>query len=297
MNHTHQAIALLSIKSDLTLYNVSSLARVWNRPLPPSATPQSGPASPPTSVQFCESNVLIGRANNTLFDLVQITVEVAVLSSIYFTAPQPCPPNLHFGQAGYDSTRNILWIAPFARGSVYGFRYALKGAQPVKISEQGSGVVAFDKMAEYPIEPVLSLVLGQSPISQDAELFFATRGGFSQAHITKAACEVLNTPLTSSDASKSVESARSATNEPVKKTARATGPAATPSKPSKNASPSVTKTELVSEGEDGFKGGQVGSSTTSGLASAEEINKILKRVSTISIRIQMKGFDHVLIGV
>jgi len=167
------------------------LNRVWHRQIPSPA-----PKKPPSSVQFCESNILVGRANNTRFDLVQITSEIVVLSRIDFAALSPSPPNLHFAQAKYDSTRNILWVAPFSRGSLYGFRYALKGQSPVKGDASGNvpTIVAFDKVAEFPLEPVLSFVVADRPLQQDAEIFFATPNGFKQAGIAKAVCDELRKP-------------------------------------------------------------------------------------------------------
>lgn len=189
LNHTQQALAVLSTKSYLTLYNVSTLNRVWHRQLPSSAD-----AGPPSSVQFCETMILVGRKNNTIYDLIQITVDLAVLSTIKFVAPPPSPAPLHFSQAVYDSSRRTLWVSSFARGSVFGFRYALSGSPPIKVAERPNGVVAFDKIGEYPLnESILSLALstGSPSGEEDLELFFATPTGFNHATIDKVACEAL----------------------------------------------------------------------------------------------------------
>ena len=190
LNHTHQAIGLLSSDSVFTLYNVLTLNRVWHRQLPTAA-----PSTVPSSVQFCESSILVGRANNTHFDLVQITVDIAVLSSIRFIAPSPSPAHLHFAQAVYDPAHAILWVTPFARGSLYGFRYALKGQPPIKRTVPGSPeTLGFDKVAEFPLEPVLSFVVALKRAEEDVEIFFATPSGFSQASINKAVCGRLSEP-------------------------------------------------------------------------------------------------------
>lgn len=151
---------------------MSNSLRVWNRPLPTSS---------PTSINFVESNLLIGRENNTIYDLVQITGETAVVSSISFTG------QTHFTQPIYDATRNILWVSVFGRGSLFGFRYALKGQPPIRVSERGP-VTAFDKVAELPLEPVLSLSFNPKA-TEFAEFFFATPGGFSMAHVEKPVCD------------------------------------------------------------------------------------------------------------
>lgn len=168
----------MSTKGHFTLYNVNSLSRVWHRILPAS---QNKPSAP-SSVHFVESNVLVGRDNNTQFDLVQLTVDIAVLTTIKFTSPPPSPAHLHFAHVAYDPNRTTLWIAPFSRGSVYGLRYALKGQPQIKVSERPDAVV-FDKIAEYPLEPVTGLVVNAKTPEDDAELFFATPNGFSIAQI------------------------------------------------------------------------------------------------------------------
>nr|XP_031861587.1 uncharacterized protein CI109_002817 [Kwoniella shandongensis]KAA5528659.1 hypothetical protein CI109_002817 [Kwoniella shandongensis] len=261
LNHTHQAIGILSSTSQFTLYNVANLNRVWHRPLPTLSPEVSA-----TSVQFCESNILVGRGNDTLFELVQITVDMAVLSTIKFTSPSPSPENLHYAHAVYDSAKSTLWIAPFARSSLFAFKYGLKGQQPIKdvSSVEGQKVVAFEKVAEFPLDPVLSLAISKKEAQEDAEIFYATPSGFSQATVSKAALEAQPSPF--------AEVAKSATPAPVPAPSvpapakpasvapspkvqatefKKPGKAATPAKTSsKNASPAVVKTELVSASED-----------------------------------------------
>lgn len=195
-------------------------------------------------MHFVEANILVGRDNDTQFDLVQITVDVAVISTIKFTSPSPAA---HFAQVVYDSPRNMLWIAPFARGSLFALRYALKGVPPARGS-----VVAFDRIAEYPLEPVLSLAL--NPKSEDAELFFASPTGFSLARIEKAQCDALS-------------STRQAEPSNLPQT-----------NPSKKPSPAIVKSELPEV--EVSKGG------------LEDILKLLKKVNISSIALMtVRGQD------
>ncbi|KAK8853387.1 hypothetical protein IAR55_004091 [Kwoniella newhampshirensis] len=260
LNQTHQAIGILSATSQFTLYNVANLNRVWNRPLPTLS-----PNETPSSVQFCESNVLVGRGKNTVFELAQITVDMAVLSTIKFTSPSPSPENLHYTHAIYDSVKSILWVAPFSRGSIFAFKYALKGQQPIKevSSPEGQKVVAFEKMAEFPLDPVLSLSVSKKTEDEDAEDFYATPGGFSQATISKTALAAppsttaetsvpwtsatLAAPTVPAPAKSTAASPKVQLNE-FKKTAKESTPTGKAS--SKNASPAVVKTELLSASED-----------------------------------------------
>jgi hypothetical protein len=163
------------------------LHRVWHRELP-----SSDPSSVPTSVRFCETTILVGRNNNTILDLVQITIDLAVLSTIKFTSPA----DLHYAQVCYDPVRSVLWVAPFSRGSVFAFSFALKGQPPIKDASAGKRgtIEAFSQVAEYPLDPVLSFVLGPTSMDQDPEMFFATPSGFSQATIGKASLPVVSAP-------------------------------------------------------------------------------------------------------
>jgi hypothetical protein len=187
VNNNQMAMGLLSSTGYFTLYSVASLNRVWHRELPSSDS-----SLLPSSVIFCESNILVGRANNTHFDLVQITSDVAILSSIQLSAPTLSASDSHFCQAQYDRVSNILWVSSFARGSVYAFRYALKGYPPVTGASDALGtVVGYDQVAEFPIEPVLSFVLG----GDGSELFFATPNGISMATIDQSALKrILDAP-------------------------------------------------------------------------------------------------------
>ncbi|WVQ94883.1 hypothetical protein IAU59_001968 [Kwoniella sp. CBS 9459] len=259
LNHSHQAMAVLSSGGHVTLYNVANLNRVWHRPLPTAS-----PTTPPSSIQFCESNLLVGKANNTHFDLIQITVDIAVLSTIKFNSPAPAPEELHYCQAVYDSAKSILFIAPFSRGSVYAFRYALKGQQPIKDVSKPDGpkVVAFDRVAEYPLEPVLSLVSASRGAEEDAELFFATPNGFSQVTIPKSTCDALVTsgpshgttvpppPAASKPSFSSPKSPKVGGKidlpEPSKKVKTGSGSKAA----SKTTSPALVKPELPSASDD-----------------------------------------------
>lgn len=89
----------------------------------------------------------------------------------------------------------MLWVAAFARGSLFGFRYTLKGVPPIKDASAKSGsIVAFDQVIEYPLDPIISMVL--RPISDneqdiaDSSLFYAHPGGFSVTNINHAVTDL-----------------------------------------------------------------------------------------------------------
>jgi hypothetical protein len=111
------------------------------------------------------------------------------LSVIELIAPTPSSPEQHYSQATYDSVNSMLWVAPFARGSILGFKYALKGQPPIKdaVASQGT-VVAFDEVVEFPIESVVSMV----PLAtySGPAVFYATPSGFSKTSIDNAVFEL-----------------------------------------------------------------------------------------------------------
>lgn len=179
LNATDQAIGLISSSGYFCLYSVASLNKVWHRQLPSSNT-----AAPLSSVRFCEAHIIVGRANDTMFDLVQITYELAVISTIKFNAPASSQPS--FGNAFYDSQHETLFVSQFARGSIYAFRYKLKGAQPLRgvTGPDAKSVLAFDAMSEFPAEPIVSFVIGPAT-TEDPDLLYASPTGISQVHIDK----------------------------------------------------------------------------------------------------------------
>ncbi|KAL7424418.1 hypothetical protein Q5752_000101 [Cryptotrichosporon argae] len=170
LNATQQAIGLLSSTSFFTLYSAASLARVWNRQLP------SASSAAPCSVAFCDTNILVGREQDTLLELVQITTEIGVLSSLRLQGGGASA----FARVAYDAARGILFVAPFARASVLALRYALRG-QPGLKPIPAAGVVGFDRVAEFPAEPIVSFVLTPKHETIECDMFFASPKGISEA--------------------------------------------------------------------------------------------------------------------
>lgn len=234
VNNTQSAMGILSSNSTFSLYSTQSLNRVWQRPIP-----SSSPHSPPSSAHFVESNVLIGRDQNSRFDLVQITVSLAVLSSIHFIAPPGLDASSHYAHAMYDPFSGLLFITPFARSSLYAFRYTLKDTEPVRDagSPDGPQVVAFDRMAEFPLSQqgssgtgvvTIGMIahLGRDPgpgrEEGDLEWFYGTAEGFASAGMGKQAMglvkgDVLASTITSPVADTSAEPKKEREMQPERK--------------------------------------------------------------------------------
>lgn len=221
VNNTQSAMGILSSDSTFSLYSTQSLNRVWQRSIP-----SSSPHSPPSSAHFIESNVLIGRDQNTHFDLVQITVSLAVLSSIHFVAPPGLDASSHYAHAMYDPFSGLLFITPFARSSLYAFRYALKDTEPVRDagSPNSPQVVAFDRMAEFPLTQqgssgtgvvTIGMIahLGRDPgpgrEEGDLEWFYGTAEGFASASMGKQATGLVKGGVVASAVASSAAAATS----------------------------------------------------------------------------------------
>lgn len=177
LNHTHQAIALISSSGFFDLFALSNRNRVIHRLLPASHA-----NSAPSSIAFCEAHILIGRDRNTVYDLHQITSKHGIIASVTLDVPTNQASDNHYSHAVYDCANETLWIAPFARGSLLGLRYMLKDQQPVRIElPENQRDAPFGVIAEVPLEPVINMVLGPTNDDEEAasDIFFAHPAGYS----------------------------------------------------------------------------------------------------------------------
>lgn len=163
--------------------------------------------------------------------------------------------------------------------------------------------IAFDNVAEYPLEQVLSFVLGDSTVDEDAEIFFATPNGFSQAQIAKAACDSLRKPAAgpAQKADKTEVPMHLAKQEmPVTPMAKQASKQSDRQQ-SKQPSPVIVKTELPSSSDREpltSNGADATSRKTSEISlpptktsdtvvviSSDELSKVLKKVRSFEVRV------------
>lgn len=84
--------------------------------------------------------------------------------------------------------------APEARGTLYGFQYALKGRPPVNTAE-GESVIPFTKMVDVPLDAVLSLA--QAREAEEAqEIIYVHPKGISMAVVGEGIMDALAAPPT-----------------------------------------------------------------------------------------------------
>jgi hypothetical protein len=177
INHSKSAVALLT-GSQISLWNSNGRSLVWSKPI---ATEYASLA--PSSIQFCDTNLVIGRNRDTIYELVQVGNNHVVLSTIELVAPEPSPVDQHYSHALFDPTHGILWVAAHARGSLLGFRYTLKAYPQIKEPVKKGSIVAFDQVIEIPMDPIVSFVM--KPRSDGLVLFYATSDGYSKVSINE----------------------------------------------------------------------------------------------------------------
>ena len=192
------------------------------------------PDAQPSSIQFVESNILVGRKNNTIYEIVQITQDHAVLSTIEFTGG---PGSVEYTHSIYDSAQSILWVSVFSKKALYGFRYALKGVSPMKDASARSGsIIAFDQVAEYPLDAITSMALRPKSGPDDSDnpsIIYASPSGISMVKASNGASDIYGpAPAPPPPAPASVaRSTPEQTQVPTPKKAAPTPKAAPPPKP------------------------------------------------------------------
>ena len=100
------------------MINVSTLKRIWHK-----FVPTDSPKLLPSSVQFCEANVLIGRNDDQAFELVQIVEPTHFLSSISFKPSGNQTETVPFLIANYDSARRVLLVSVPSQKALYSYKY------------------------------------------------------------------------------------------------------------------------------------------------------------------------------
>jgi hypothetical protein len=169
----------------LSIFDTKTRERVFHKPIITEFDELD-----PSSIHFCGHNILIGRDRGTVYELIQIAGEAAVLSSIELVAPEPSPPHLHYTHAIYDPAHSILWVAAYARASLLGFRYILdsnliRDAAQKRDQDQ---IIGFDQVIEIPLGPIVSFAIQAE--GDDLAIFYATSEGYSKSAINKQALEL-----------------------------------------------------------------------------------------------------------
>lgn len=113
---THGAIATISENSMLTLWNIRDKTPIWEHKVLGEGTP--------SSIDFLDGGIVIGRKNGTIFQLLPVMGR-EVLSTIKFVNGDREDPDM-FGHVAYDSRIRTLWVANSKRESLIAIRVNLE---------------------------------------------------------------------------------------------------------------------------------------------------------------------------
>jgi hypothetical protein len=172
-------LAIITDTHYLTLWKVANREQVWEGPIDTDYQYLT-----PSSIRFSDSNLVVGRGNDTVFEVLQLGNHHAILSTIELVAPEPSTSSAHYSHASFDHANSILWVAAHARGSLLGFKYTLKGVPVIKDAATSPGsIVAFDQLIEIPLDPMVSFTIKSA--NEGLVVFYATSEGYSRATIDR----------------------------------------------------------------------------------------------------------------
>ncbi|KAG6836648.1 hypothetical protein H0H93_005478 [Arthromyces matolae] len=132
----HYALATITVESTLTIWNM-------HEHLPFSTHTIRG-EDVPTSLTLVDGGIVIGRKNNTIFQLLSHTTK-QVLSTIKFVNTLQ-DDNEMFGHACYDPKIQTLWVANNRRESIIAIRISLESSY---INGEEAIRGGFDQIVEF----------------------------------------------------------------------------------------------------------------------------------------------------
>lgn len=133
----HLAIATISEDSTLELWQISNQLPFWSATIPGDDVP--------SSIDFLEGGIVIGRKSGTVFQLLPV-MDDTVLSTLKFIDTQNKDDRDMFGHVAYDSRIQTLWIANSRRESLIGVKIAF---DTVPQAEERVKLGYFDQVAEF----------------------------------------------------------------------------------------------------------------------------------------------------
>ncbi|KIJ37730.1 hypothetical protein M422DRAFT_33619 [Sphaerobolus stellatus SS14] len=122
----HVAIATISEDSMLTLWNIRDRLPFWNNKIFGEGTP--------SSIDFLDGGIVIGRKNGTIFQLLSVMGR-EVLSTVKFVNGDREDPDM-FGHVAYDSRIQTLWVANSRRESLIAIKVGFEPATPSPTGEE-----------------------------------------------------------------------------------------------------------------------------------------------------------------
>jgi hypothetical protein len=110
---TYVAIATISEESILELWEINVPQPVWSAHIPGESFP--------SSINFLDGGIVIGRRNGTFFQMLPVMSD-RVYSTLRLVDSQTKDESDMFGHAAYDSRIQTLWVTNIKRESVIAVR-------------------------------------------------------------------------------------------------------------------------------------------------------------------------------
>ncbi|QRV89521.1 inactive protein kinase [Ceratobasidium sp. AG-Ba] len=186
-DYPNGAIATISIDSVLRLWSIKDQYPFWQGTIPGQGEP--------SSVDFFETGVIIGRKQGTILQLVA-PLSTNVLSTLRFISsmdPAVEDDGRMFGHISYDGRLRTLWVANSARASLIAVRVLVESDDPA--AGTGAGVRgAFEQIIEFPTPaPTINITLLAPDDAEEPQLavaaFAVHVAGVDQINVDREAFE------------------------------------------------------------------------------------------------------------
>jgi hypothetical protein len=120
---TQSALGTITTDSTLTLWRIEDKQPLWSEVISDD--------HPPSSLKFIDGGVLIGRGDDTAFQLLP-AMSNTVSATIRFCAPSKPASFMTsaFGVVEYNPHAQMLWVATNQRGSLFGLQLGFEGPVP-----------------------------------------------------------------------------------------------------------------------------------------------------------------------
>jgi len=165
------AIASISTDSAVRLWSIKDRLPFWSGDVLGEGQP--------SSIDFLNNGIIIGRKQGTILQLVPI-MGTNVLSSVKFTSSADREleeDGRMFGHVSYDPRIRTLWVANSARASLFAFRVAIdsiNSSSQITLDDPSQGVTGhFEQVIEFPTPaPTINITLVQ-PDDPNEDAHFA----------------------------------------------------------------------------------------------------------------------------
>lgn len=186
-DYPNGAVATISTDSMLRLWAIKDQNPFWQGVIPGQGEP--------SSVDFFDTGVIVGRKQGTVLQLVA-PLSTTVLSTLRFISsmdPAVEDDGRMFGHISYDGRLRTLWVANSARASLIAVRVLVESDDPS--AGPGAGIRgAFEQIVEFPTPaPTINITLLAPDDAEEPQLavaaFAVHVAGVDQINVDRDAFE------------------------------------------------------------------------------------------------------------